>query len=369
MDHSQQDTPSQQSYQQFSQQSSQQRNQHRRQRPLPPLDSKTVDSIEIRSHGSTRTSPLDVDQASIPKKMGLGINFYDSEGQQKKETLNNDHKAAAQLQEAFERKFASPRALSLSTKIPRTPSSSLLNSVIAPSPSVFPSPNVEVYSVEKSLVVIDELLQSAYKGQALSLTRPSSSSRVRSVSNASNHTPFHKSGTATASYETPTSSSARIPSLASQQRADPRRVQSSPLFIDKKPVFEPYRISSPAANSPATYGHRILTAVPILHPRVPKRSRPTVTSAAQDQETQKRSSFLYFTPAERQAIADLVHAEPSVCKHPHTNCTDCLNLEFAFHENKAMPTSMPPDERQRIINNNRSLRNIKNVSSSLQSAI
>jgi hypothetical protein len=36
-------------------------------------------------------------------------------------------------------------------------------------------------------------------------------------------------------------------------------------------------------------------------------------------------------------------------------------LEYAYFENKTMPTSMPPEERQKIINNNRSLRNIKNV--------
>jgi hypothetical protein len=68
----------------------------------------------------------------------------------------------------------------------------------------------------------------------------------------------------------------------------------------------------------------------------------------------------YFTSKERLDIAELVHAKPHNCQR-HTDCTDCYNLEYAYHENKRIPTTMPVEERQKIISNNRSLRNIKTV--------
>jgi len=69
----------------------------------------------------------------------------------------------------------------------------------------------------------------------------------------------------------------------------------------------------------------------------------------------------YFTKEERQGIADAVSASASTRYCPHQNCTNCINNEFAYYETKAMATSMAAEDRQRIINNNRSLRNIKNV--------
>lgn len=237
-----------------------------------------------------------------------------------------------------------------------------------------------------SLALIDQLLEENYRGQAETFVRSASASASRrSVSSSANRSVSSSLRSATASFDhsTPTRQSSRVPSHVHKQRADPRLLnnfnssQSSPSASkEKEVVLESYRIattnehtdpSSPlvASVSPqkpghCTYGYHILT-VPTSSPRihrqlrVSKRPCPTVAP-----NSQRRSNYLYFTAAERQAIADLVYAKPLSCEH-HSNCTDCLNLEFAFQENKAMPTSMPPEERQRIINNNRSLRNIKNV--------
>lgn len=132
-------------------------------------------------------------------------------------------------------------------------------------------------------------------------------------------------------------------------------------------IVEPYQTNSgsrrrhsrsgsgftPGASPHSTYGHRIYSV-----PRLPK-NRPHIPKRTERSSNQIRDP-LYFTSQERQAISELVHANPRECDR-HPNCTDCHNLEYAYFENKTMPTSMPPEERQKIINNNRSLRNIKNV--------
>ena len=141
-------------------------------------------------------------------------------------------------------------------------------------------------------------------------------------------------------------------------------------------IVEPYQIHSglssrkrnrsgftPDGASPhSTYGHRIYS-VPRLPtgflPTLSKRSERRSATKLRIQDPTSREPF-FFTSQERQAIAELVHANPRECDR-HSNCTDCHNLEYAYFENKTMPTSMPPEERQKIINNNRSLRNIKNV--------
>lgn len=59
-------------------------------------------------------------------------------------------------------------------------------------------------------------------------------------------------------------------------------------------------------------------------------------------------------------IEEKIHSKTYSCDK-HQDCTDCRNIEYAYHENIIMSTSMPPEERNKIISNNRSLRNIKNV--------
>ena len=138
-------------------------------------------------------------------------------------------------------------------------------------------------------------------------------------------------------------------------------------------VVEPYEIQSgsrrrghsgpttdgTSASPHTTYCYRIfpLPRLPTNPPLITKRGERCATA-----NPKARDPFFHFTSQERQAIAELVHINPRECDL-HPNCTDCHNLEYAYFENKTMPTSMPPEERQKIINNNRSLRNIKNVRS------
>lgn len=71
--------------------------------------------------------------------------------------------------------------------------------------------------------------------------------------------------------------------------------------------------------------------------------------------------FPYFTNQQEAEIERKVYSKKHSCER-HENCTDCTNVEFAYWENLKMSTSIPADERQKIIANNKSLRTIKNVS-------
>ena len=108
---------------------------------------------------------------------------------------------------------------------------------------------------------------------------------------------------------------------------------------------------NPPPESPSAYGYRIFS--------VPNKDSPLALKAHSQPPSKVARGPLYFTKEERLFIDALVRTKVRYCHHP--NCTDCTHTEYAYHENKAMATSLPPEERQRIINNNRSLRNIKNV--------
>ncbi|KAH7409533.1 hypothetical protein BKA64DRAFT_742610 [Cadophora sp. MPI-SDFR-AT-0126] len=138
--------------------------------------------------------------------------------------------------------------------------------------------------------------------------------------------------------------------------------------------------SSPSTlgTSPFTLRHSGSTLRILLHsaskPTIVKRSaRPfssttNSTSTTYISRTQSQTSVVrgpeYFTVEERLHITRLVHATARSCKR-HTNCKDCIDTEYAYYENKLLPRSMDPEQRQKIINNNRSLRNIKNELESL----
>jgi hypothetical protein len=81
----------------------------------------------------------------------------------------------------------------------------------------------------------------------------------------------------------------------------------------------------------------------------------------QDPPTRGEPGFFYFNDEENIAIEEVNTKQYSCGKHEH--CTDCRETEYSYLENKAMPTSMPPEKRQKVINNTRSIRNIMNVSS------
>lgn len=106
-----------------------------------------------------------------------------------------------------------------------------------------------------------------------------------------------------------------------------------------------------------------LTSEPTIVKR-PSRPSSTTTPTTSKSKSHPSSQVTrgpeYFTEEERLHITRLVHAASRNCEK-HTNCTSCIDLEFAYYENKFLPHTMDPEQRQKIINNNRSLRNIKNV--------
>lgn len=98
--------------------------------------------------------------------------------------------------------------------------------------------------------------------------------------------------------------------------------------------------------------------------RIP--SSPTIAKrSARNKQAKPQRGSLYFTETERQKIEELVAQSKNRNCTNHQNCTDCIEKEYAYFENKIMSTSMPPERRQQIMKANRSIRNIKNVRSTL----
>ncbi|CAG8973553.1 hypothetical protein HYALB_00002879 [Hymenoscyphus albidus] len=242
--------------------------------------------------------------------------------------------------------------------------------------------------------LIDELLEENYRGQAVSFVRNARSARNTLTTNTpSNPTDASKASIATESaaavlsrsvsdlsntsgdqvlspngFYTPTRINPRAnknTSFAALQRSTvtPNTDRSRQFILpDRKSyqtrrgrvVVEAVGVHHSPESPHATYNHRIYAIPAPLSsptPLIPKR-RPL-------NNPEIIRGHLYFTNDERQAIAELVAANLRPCEHGN-NSTDCLDFEYAHHENKAMSTSLPPEERQKIINNNRSLRNIKN---------
>ncbi|EKD14542.1 uncharacterized protein L3040_000065 [Drepanopeziza brunnea f. sp. 'multigermtubi'] len=122
--------------------------------------------------------------------------------------------------------------------------------------------------------------------------------------------------------------------------------------------------SSYISNSPSGQGLAIGIPAPAFKNklRIPIHSKP---SPVQVQKRPDRSSEHrnrgpeWFSPEERLAITELVFASKLSCEH-HVNCRTCIEQQYSYYENNALPPTMDPDQRQKIINRNRSLRNIKN---------
>lgn len=171
----------------------------------------------------------------------------------------------------------------------------------------------------------------------------------------------------------------RTPSIAQT----PRSLSTTQLSrTPSKDYFEPYHSRSVGTNggprtpgtpvpaSPfSTHGDRIrklLDDGPYIY--VPKTSRTRGTRSPTtpyhypsiDLKTKPRDLIFYFREEEKEAIAALVHKKQPNCEK-HIYCTDCLNIEFAYYEYKVMPSDITPEARNKIISNNRALRNIKNV--------
>lgn len=154
----------------------------------------------------------------------------------------------------------------------------------------------------------------------------------------------------------------------------------SPLRISRKPVQSPPRIvlpdpgrfeptnyksfpilpvksvlkagPAPEDPPPVAYGHRIYSKPETVNSRVVR--------VQHQRGNNIRRPILYFFDDERESIAQSVFAKEIVCKI-HKDCYHCLEREFAYFEIKAMPTTVPPEERAKILAGNRSLRTIKTV--------
>ena len=217
--------------------------------------------------------------------------------------------------------------------------------------------------------LIDNLLEITYRGQAESFNRKhSEASTNRSLSNSS--------GAAAASVRATSCPSVPVsnhrPSRLAEGLTQGFRSLRTPSAYNKI-VVKPFAarhggetrnqsgvssgIQAPPASPHVTYGHRFYTLPDDKQQLSVKETRPQPVDLPQP----SRRGLFYFTEGERQYIKQLVHAEPRGCAQ-HPNCIECYNTEYAYIENKVMPTSMPPEERNRIISNNRSLRTIKNVS-------
>ncbi|KAF4621530.1 hypothetical protein G7Y89_g14545 [Cudoniella acicularis] len=332
--------------------------------------------------------------SSASKKVGLGINFYDHKGNVRR--WRNQNSKAEEVKEV--EVPPSPPLISPSTSLPPSPSlsartsnsnrsnrSATVTSDAEPEAqqeddeeddeddnlTVFTRSPLPTNLETDPILLITKLLEDNYRGQAETFVRASrrvnSKSLSRSVSagSANCYSPGAASvpGTATATVCTPPHGNlAAIRRSASFQhhslgkRRDPVRTPSGRVVVELYSV--PSRLSPSLSDTKSphrTYGHRVYSLPSLASPAAAKK-RSHLNQKATEFIT--RGPF-YFTEEEREGITELVLAHPRSCEK-HENCTDCREIEYSFHENKAMPTSIPPEERQKIINNNRSLRNIKN---------
>jgi hypothetical protein len=214
--------------------------------------------------------------------------------------------------------------------------------------------------------LIDRLLEQNYRGQAETFTSNNSRASIRSLSLSSR--PSEPASTRSVSessligtFYTPTRRSGKGEDLLQRTRSLRTPSGATRAIIEPSPVVSNSGSRNRSGLSPSSSPH-----VPSGHPvyTVPKErqtlsvsNRPSQSSQSSD--TLSRGAF-HFTSKERQAIDDLVNSTLRECEK-HKNCIECLHTEYAYHENKALPTTMSPEERNKIISNNRSLRNIKNV--------
>lgn len=257
--------------------------------------------------------------------------------------------------------------------VPKPPLCVAVSRGVAPSSANVPKPpSAPTEKKVNNDALIDELLEINYRGQAESFDRKiSGASAVRSFSTHSGQATTSLRATSQTSLpiskDTPSRfaeglihrvRSLRTPSAGTKLLIQPFAICHGGK-TQKRSGINSSKPDHPPSSPHVTYGHRFYT--------VPTDSKQLSVAKTRPQrinipEPSRRGAF-YFTEHERQFIDQLVHAEPRGCeKHP--NCTECYNKEYAYIENKIMPTSIPPEERNRIISNNRSLRNIKNVRSS-----
>jgi hypothetical protein len=265
-------------------------------------------------------------------------------------------------------------------------------------PRMFDTPEVTAGDLSKSPEqLIDEMLDDLYRDQAKSLSkkddgevdgddetelfRHSHAKALESLAESTTTPTRRVSTTRPSSLHSPrlsrslSQSSGFAPSPS--RHSDP--FHPSPLRVSRKPLTSPPRITVnseqyeptdykpfsihperniifagelPKTKPPSAFGYRIY-------------SKPGTVDSSIIRIQHERSDYtprprLYFFDDERESILQSVLARKADCKS-HKDCFECFQREFAYFENKAMPTNIPPEERAKILAGNRSLRTIKTV--------
>ncbi|KAK2626476.1 hypothetical protein QTJ16_003651 [Diplocarpon rosae] len=352
------------------------------------------------SSGRCHNNNHDNESDSGTSDNGLGINFYDHRGVARRHVSSplqvqgeqRGYEAHGGVLSHMQRAHRlAPVAKQLQIGSPASD-----DSVQTPRPTAFPTDLTRSPSV-----LIEELLEENLRGQAETFVRIASrSTPVRALSstprssfrsasapvrglgiatvetsglnlnttttfiNAQGESSTHPRSPLTSngrsfSALTPTSISRSSRSASIQNSLEPRpRIQDASKLLKSKRQgsgFSP--LATEIALGSSTFSQQ-------THHRIPWNTKPVITLSKRQDRSKRIRGPEYFTPDERRAIEQLVHVNPRGCER-HVNCTDCRDIEYAYHENKALPLSMDPEQRQKIINNNRSLRNIKNELESL----
>ncbi|TAQ86272.1 hypothetical protein B7494_g5385 [Chlorociboria aeruginascens] len=317
------------------------------------------------SHNHNKVANMARNSGEGLKPSGLGINFYNFIKMDEEEEKGAKPRGPSTMieEEAMEifmsaKEFLdSPEALTeakvAQLQRPLAPVKQRPQLPLPPLPSSINKPsNSDLKKYPSEL--IDTLLEENYRAQAETFVRISSRGSIKLDSTPISTppvSPFVQGSNADTPTRPRVNKLGTPLSILNRSQSTPGKVFVESFLVDSGK--RTYSISSPAPKSPSTFGHRIYQVPASGNPFIAKRR-----IRKQYDTTLNRGPF-YFSNSERLAIETLVNEKEYNCK-VHQNCTDCRNAEFTYLENKTMPTSIPPEERQKIINNNRSLRNIKN---------
>ncbi|PQE04958.1 SH3 domain-containing protein [Rutstroemia sp. NJR-2017a BBW] len=321
-----------------------------------------IDSVVNRSSGSNSARSTSAGETTT----GLGINFYDHRGQR-----------VQQSPESLRRNEAVEAALGLSprTQPPSASSSPLSGQAQFPSRLHTPviSQNFEPVtptSAKSTIDLIDELLEENYRGQADSLYQSSSraSSARHNLSTSASSSAI--SGTQTSSAYRAFSAPLKINiNTVNPPSPDTPSLIYTPTRGSKSGLAAHSRVFSLRTPSKGEYGTNensgftpdALKSPPYRPQLYQIPSSPTILKRAQrPQPPPLERGRLYFFDYERALIDLSVRRSNRTSCSNHDNCTDCTDKEYAYFENKAMSTQIPPERRQQIMKANRSIRNIKN---------
>ncbi|RDL41006.1 uncharacterized protein BP5553_00985 [Venustampulla echinocandica] len=318
--------------------------------------------------------------------LGLGINFYDAEGNLKSTPIlkskgEGQGEGEGEQEDAVGVDVGSGSGSGSSLNSTATAEAQHPQEAASSSPRATDA-DAGTNTSQHNISLIDDLLRETYRAQAETFVRcgrsASTSTSVRSFlqtlsgGSTSSHGKSPLLAPETLLSIFPLKRPAPKPNVVAIERSKPLvlvpqqfsvgescsiRTPSGRVVVQSYSIRSGLSPSRAVPNSPfpyTIYGHRFFS--------VPTNASPTIV----DEDSQKdlgvdlinRGPF-YFTPQERRAIQELVLSNPQSC-NKHRNCTDCQEVQYSYLENIAMPTSIPPDDRQKIINSNRALRNIKN---------